>query len=125
LKFLIVDDDQAILNAMDASLTRFGYHVVTAKNGFEALKILKSSGSENESVRFLVTDLKMPGMSGIELIRLSRELIPGLKTILITAYGENNLRKDIKELEGCGYLDKPFEPEKLYKLIMELIKHAK
>jgi len=120
LIILVVDDDPAILNALDANLTSFGYHVVTAKGGFEALKIIKSSRSENELVRFLVTDLKMPGMNGIELIRSSRKLIPNLKAILITAYGGNNVRKGIKGLEGCGYLEKPFEPEKLHKLIMEL-----
>ena len=117
---LVVDDDPAILNALDANLTSFGYHVVTAKGGFEALKIIKSSRSENELVRFLVTDLKMPGMNGIELIRSARKLIPNLKAILITAYGDNNVRKAIKDLGGCGYLEKPFEPEKLHKLIMEL-----
>lgn len=120
MKILAVDDDPAILNALDANLTSFGYHVVTAKDGFEAIKTIKSSGSENEPVVFLVTDLKMPGMNGIELIRSARELIPGLKAILITAYGDNNVRKDIKDLEGCGYIEKPFEPEKLHKLIMEL-----
>ncbi len=120
MKILAVDDDQAVLNSLDASLTSFGCQVVTAKSGFEALKIIKSSASENEPLRFLVTDLKMPGMSGIELIRSARELIPGLKAIVVTAYGDNNFRKDIKELEGCSYLDKPFAPEKLHNLIVEL-----
>ena len=120
MKILAVDDDQAVLNSLDASLTSFGYHVVTAKNGFEAIKIIQSSGSENEPVGFLITDLKMSGMNGIELIRSARELIPGLKAILVTAYGDNNVRKDIKDLECCGYLEKPFEPEKLHNLIMAL-----
>jgi CheY-like chemotaxis protein len=120
LKFLIVDDDQAVLNALDASLTGFGYRVVTAKDGFKAIETIKSSGSRDEPVMFLITDMKMPGINGIELIRSARKLIPGLKAILITAYGDKNVRKDIKNLEGCGYLEKPFEPEKLNKLIMKL-----
>jgi len=53
-------------------------------------------------------------------IRSARELIPGLKAILVTAYGDNNVRKGIKDMEGCGYLEKPFEPETLNKLIMEV-----
>ena len=120
MKILIVDDDPAILNALDANLTVFGYQVVAAQDGFEAIKILKSSGLGNEPVMFMVTDLKMPGMDGIELIRSARELIPDLNVILMTAYGNKHVRKTVKDLEDCGYLGKPFEREKLHKLIMKV-----
>ena len=120
MKILVVDDDPAILNALDANLTSFGYHVESATSGFEALKVIKSSTLEKDPVKFLVTGLKIPGMNGIELIRSARELIPALKAIIITGYGDNNVRRDIKDLEGCEYLEKPFEPEKLLKSILEL-----
>ena len=121
MKILIVDDDPAILNALHANLTSFGYHVETATSGFEAIKVIKSSTLEKDPVKFLVTGLKIPGMNGIELIRSARELIPGLKAIVITSYGNDNIRKDIKDLEGCGYLDKPFTPEGLARKIRKIL----
>ncbi|RLB80477.1 MAG: hypothetical protein DRH17_11825 [Deltaproteobacteria bacterium] len=121
VKILIVDDGRGTLNALKAGLTSFGYQVLTAAHGPQALKIIESSIEKAEPVELMVTDLKMPGVNGLELIRSAREVRPGLAAILMTAYGDDNIRKEVKDLGCCKYIDKPFRPESLVKMIEEMV----
>lgn len=126
VKVLIVDDDQGTRNALMAGLTSFGYQVLATADGQEALKILKSSISQKSKsgiapVEVMVTDLKMPGMNGLELIRSAKKVSPGLAAILMTAFGDEHVRKQVKNLNRCRYIDKPFGPEALLKMIQETV----
>ena len=120
MKILIVDDDPDTLEALNVALISFGYKVVTAKNGLQAARIIKSSIENGERIELLITDLKMPGMDGLELIRSAKELKPGLPAILITAYGDDSVQRDIRRLDGCGYIEKPFGPDRLMEMITEI-----
>ena len=121
MKILIVDDDPGTLNAIKIGLISSGYEVVTAKNSRLALKVIESSIEETEPpIELLISDLKMPGMNGLELIRSAKELSPKLPAVLITAYGEDSVRSEIEKLRNCAYLDKPFCPERLLKTITEV-----
>lgn len=120
MKILIVDDDQGTLNALSVGLTSFDFQIVTAKNAAEALGILESSENGNKQVEFIITDLKMPGMNGLELIQSAGKLIPDLSAILITAYGNRHVYGEVMKLARCGYLEKPFTPEALIDKINEI-----
>ncbi len=117
MKILIVDDDRGTLNALKAGLTSFDYEVVEAEDGQEALKIIEFSTKIGEPVEFLVTDLKMPGMNGLELVRLAKKITPGLLTVLMTAYGDNDIRNEVMVSGLSGQIDKPFTPEAFLKTI--------
>jgi DNA-binding NtrC family response regulator len=117
MKILVVDDDAGTLNAIKVSLMSVGYEIVTARDGETALKILEKAQRNAETVDLLLTDLRMPGMSGLELIQSARKLLPGIPSIIITAYGDDNILKDVEALKNCVYLDKPFRPETLIRLI--------
>ena len=121
MKILIVDDDPGTRNALKAGLTSFGYHVLAAADGPEALKIIESSISGVEPVEIVVTDLKMPGMNGLELIRSAKKMSSGLAAILMTAYGDDHIREEVTNLGRCGYLDKPFVPGTLLNMIEETV----
>lgn len=126
MKVLIVDDDQGILNALMAGLTSLGYQVLSTASGREALKIIESSIDETsatgiEPVEVIVTDLKMPGMNGLELIRSAKNMSPGLAAILMTAFGDDHIREEITNLGRCRYIDKPFGPGTLMKIIQDTV----
>jgi CheY-like chemotaxis protein len=121
VNILIVDDDRGTLNALKAGLISLGYQVLAATDGPEALRIIESSAGGDEPVNLVVTDLKMQGMNGLELIRFARQVILGLPAILMTGYGDNHIRKEVKEIDDCEYIDKPFSPESLQKIIEETI----
>jgi len=106
---LVVDDDPAMGNAIRAGLIGLGYEVVTAENGTDGLAKLRRLLEEERRVDFLLCDFRMPGLNGVDVIRLSRELAPGLRAILMTAYGTESLESRLSALE-IGYLGKPFNP---------------
>ena len=108
MKVLVVDDEPGMVNTLEAGLVSAGYQVVTASNGGQALQIIKLSSKKAEPVGLLVTDLIMPGINGLDLVELARQLLPGLPAILVTAYGVDNVCKDAMSLGSCEYLEKPF-----------------
>ena len=120
MKILVVDDDPGTRNALKAGLTSFGYQVLAAADAPEALKIIESSINSVEPVEIMVTDLKMPGMNGLELIRSAKKMRSGLAAILMTAYGDDHIREQVTNLGRCKYIDKPFGPERLQKMIKKV-----
>jgi DNA-binding response OmpR family regulator len=120
MKILIVDDDPGIQNALRANLSAAGHRTGVAGNGLHALQSIESSLTESEPYDLLLTDLRLPGLSGVELIRDCRQLQPDLPVILMTAYGSEELRKKVSGLGKCEYLEKPFTLENLQRAIEEL-----
>ena len=123
MKILVVDDDPGTLNSIRICLMSHGHKVVTARDGHEALEIVQSSLQEAKPLEIMVTDLKMPCLNGLDLIQTTRKLKPQLKIILITAYGDENIRRKIMGVKQTGYLEKPFAPEILIKMIEDLSNH--
>jgi len=121
MRILIVDDDFRTLNSIRVVLTSFGYQIRTVASGSQALEIIKSSMNGDDRVRLLLTDLKMPGMDGLELIRAAREIDPSLWVVLMTAYGDNVIQKKILKLGQSEYIEKPFKPDVLIEKIKTLI----
>ena len=120
MKILIVDDSGGTRNALRIGLTSFGYDVITASGGEEALGILAQTLHGHEQPDLLLTDFKMPKMSGLQLIDSARALNPKLPVILMTGYGDKALRMRTQGLDRFAYLEKPFQPEKLVKIIRRL-----
>ena len=105
-RVLVVDDDEALLNLMALALRRRGYQVEQALDGFNALKILAAE----PGYAVLLTDLMMPGMSGLELLREARKLDSRIEVVVVTAAPD--LESAITALRADGaydYLLKPFE----------------
>lgn len=102
---LIVDDEPKVGFFLRKSLelSRENCRVSTARSGRRALEIVGSS-----KVDLLITDLRMPGLSGLELIRRVRESSPETRTILITAYGSDRVKAEARRLEVYRYIAKPF-----------------
>lgn len=121
MKILIVDDESGTRNALKTGLTSFGYQVLAAAGAPEALNIIESSISGVEPVEIMVTDLRMPGMNGLELIRSAKQMSPGLAAILMTAYGDDHVREEVQNLGRCRYIDKPFVPGTLLNIIEEIV----
>lgn len=103
-RVIVSDDDEALLRLMVSHLQRRGYQVESAQDGLEAFEAIKTNGP----FAVLVTDLMMPSMSGLELLRESRKLDPWLEVIVITAAG--TLESAISAMREDGaydYLTKP------------------
>ncbi len=115
----MVDDDQNILAVLEARLASTDYQVITASGGEEALAILKS-----RPVDLMITDVKMPGMGGMDLFAASQSVRPGLAVIFLTAYG--TIPGAVKALKAgaADYLTKPFSGRELLSKVQEVLKQT-
>ena len=117
-KILVVDDEELMRQFLSVALERKKYIVDVAKNGKEALSLLKKNTYE-----LLITDMKMPDLSGIEVLRKTKELAPQTLVIVMTAYGTIENAVEAMRLGAFSYLLKPFTPDALETLIEKAAEH--
>lgn len=103
-KILIVDDDRIFSENLSELLMRHGYDPHTTNSGVEALKIVAG-----DHIELVITDYKMPNMSGYEVIKGVKEIRPEIPVILVTAYGIPSVRVRAFEAGASGFVVKPFE----------------
>jgi two-component system response regulator HydG len=109
---LVADDDPGLRESLERTLTREGYRVVLASDGRAALERVQAGG-----VDLIVTDLRMPGLTGLELLRAAKAIMPDVDVILLTAFG--TVEEAVKAMKDGAYdfLTKPFRREQLIKLV--------
>jgi two-component system response regulator PilR (NtrC family) len=100
-RILVVDDEPGIRVMLSAALRREGHEVLLATDGQSALSAL-----ENGPVDLVVTDIRMPGLSGIELLDAAKRIDPGLSVIMMTAYGSKDTVLDALRLGATDYVEK-------------------
>ncbi len=114
-KILVVDDDARILRSLDRLLTREGYEVETAADGFIALKMF-----EERAADLVITDINMPGMDGIEVITALQDLRSDVPVIAISAGGllpSEVLLQNADMLGAISSISKPFDVDTLLEAV--------
>ncbi|MFB6274266.1 MAG: PAS domain S-box protein [Salinibacter sp.] len=120
LRVLVVDDEEFVLESAEQALESVGYEVRTALDAPAALRVVEK---EAESIDLVITDLRMPGMSGLELIRTLRDQYPDLP--IVAASGVADGRTDEALDAGAQtFLAKPFTAEKLEAVLQEALRDA-
>lgn len=117
---LLVDDEKSIRETLKIILEDDGFVVITAKNGFEALDYIKDN-----MIDILVTDLRMPGMDGIELMENALEIDPYLQTIFISAYADIKSAVKALKMGAFDYIEKSFSTEELIFAVKKAIERRK
>jgi DNA-binding response OmpR family regulator len=120
-RILIVDDEPKVAFFLQESLESLGsnYQVMRADSGESALTEM-----DRTSFDVLITDLRMPGMSGLELMQYVRENFPQTRVILITAYGSEDVEAETRRLEAYRYFTKPFHIEDLTTAVQEALREG-
>jgi YesN/AraC family two-component response regulator len=114
LTFLFVEDEKDLLDIIAETLQKLEVNFLTAKNGEEGLAILKEHADE---VDLVVTDISMPVMNGLEMIKEIKPLYPNLEIIIMTAHTESKYMEEAREYGVNDYLLKPFDFIKFIELI--------
>ncbi|MBI2469674.1 MAG: response regulator [Planctomycetes bacterium] len=117
---LVVDDEPFVLESVTLLLDRFGYSVVACDNPEEALKKLQSARFD-----MVLTDIKMPEMSGIELLGEIRKVNTEIPVILMTAYAELDMAIDAIKNGTFDFIIKPFKSEYLIQRIEKAVEHGR
>ena len=114
---LIAEDDTSFRRVLDFQLTEAGYSTTLAENGDEALEQFLKLGHQ-----VVLTDLKMPGISGEELLKKIIQASPNTPVIIITAYGSIRSAEEAVQLGAFQYLTKPVDGNELLHTIRNALK---
>jgi two-component system NtrC family response regulator len=105
---LIIDDEKNYLVILEALLSPEGYEIITEDNAMNALRLIRETDLD-----LIITDMKMPGMNGIELLEESKKINPELPVIIMTAYGTIERAVEAMKKRAYDYITKPFRNEEL------------
>lgn len=117
-KILVIDDEDIVRTSCCRTLVPEGYDMKTAGNGFEGLKML-----EEEKFDLVLTDLKMPDMDGIEVLKKIKEEWPEIMVIIITGYQTVDTAVKSIKLGAFDYIEKPFTPDTLIAAVAKALGH--
>lgn len=109
---LIVDDEQGIRQLLTLVFERAGHQVRVAEGGRRALELLRA-----DNVDLIISDVKMPDMNGIELLRAAREVVPDVAVVMMTAFATVDTAREAFKLGADDFIQKPFDVDEL-KLIV-------
>ena len=115
LKILIVDDEENMLEMLKNFFLINDYECKTATNGLEALDILKK-----DQIDIVITDMKMPKMDGMELLKTIRQKYENISAVIMTGFAEEYTNTEALNLGAEGYITKPFRNKELL-LILDRI----
>ena len=119
-ELLVVDDEPQMLIAVNETIRRLGYGVTTAGSGMEALRRLKE-----KYYGLIITDMRMPEMSGLDLLRRIKTQAPQTPVVLLTAYGTVQNAVDAMREGAFDYLMKPFDAEALENVVRRALDTGK
>jgi CheY-like chemotaxis protein len=114
---LLVDDEEYMLSLLKEIVQMLGHRAVTALSGAQALEKLTVS-----SIDLVITDLNMPGMSGLELMSRVKQTRPQVPVVLISGYGVEHAARTARKHHADGFIGKPFHLEDLRLCIEEHLK---
>jgi two-component system, cell cycle sensor histidine kinase and response regulator CckA len=120
-RVLVADDEAAIREIIKVTLENNGYHVLTANDGTEAVRLL---ATQKRGIHLVIVDLMMPFMDGLATIRALRNMDPTLKFIAISGLMDQGRIGQLHEIGGIQFLAKPFTTEQLLTLISDVLKEA-
>jgi two-component system, NtrC family, response regulator PilR len=117
-RILVVDDERSMRELLAIVLRREGYEVLLAENGRAAIDLL-----EREPVDLLISDIKMPDLSGVDVLRAAKKIDKDILGIMITAFASTDTAVEAMRLGACDYLSKPFDIDLLKMKVREKIEN--
>jgi len=123
---LVIEDDDEMRRLLTSVLARDGYPVRPFRDGMEALDYLDTLRIgrhwNDENLGLIVSDVRMPGCSGLDLVDCLRTLDCAVPVILITAFGDAETHAQARDL-GAALLDKPFDMNELRRVVLSSTRH--
>ena len=119
-RVLIIDDEAEIRRNLTVGLTQEGYTAVACPDGISAIHELNQARDKGVTYDYLVTDIFMPDIDGLKILKVIKVQYPDLPVLVITGFGDESLKMTALSEHNTGYLDKPFEIPDLVEALEEL-----
>jgi CheY-like chemotaxis protein len=117
---LLAEDDESMRTLYKELLEEFGYSIIAAKDGIDALEKFRSHTS---SIGLAILDVVMPGMGGVELYKSMHALKPDIRILFCTGYSADSIEKEISDDPRLHFLAKPYMPKELLMKIREIVEN--
>ncbi len=118
---LYVDDESINIYLFRRLMSRFNYNILTAESGEEGLEIMHGT----PSIPLIISDMRMPGMNGVEFITLAKKISPATVCFLLTSYDITpDISKAMENKLVSRYIRKPFDQHQMHDFIRESINHS-
>jgi two-component system response regulator PilR (NtrC family) len=118
-RILVVDDDEIVRDAISSLLSDEGYSVLSAVDGLDAMGVLRG-----EDINLVISDLRMPGADGCEVLRYAVRNNPDIVVIILTAYGTLDTALEAIKDGAYDYLTKPFKIKEIILLVEKVFRRA-
>lgn len=116
----VIDDEEILRNCLKDILTDEGYNVKSMIDGEEGLAVFAKQPAD-----IVILDIKMPGMSGVEVLKNIKLLHPSTEVIMITGYATVSTAEESKKLGAFDYLTKPFDMSQIKNVIKKILAEKK
>jgi len=119
-RILVIDDEEIVRESLSDWLKKFGYYVETAENGTRGLEKIR-----NQNWNIMLVDLKLPDISGLEILKEARKIQENSAVIIITAYATVDTAIQAMKDGAYDYIVKPFDPDEINLVIKKILEHQK
>ncbi|HHN65804.1 MAG TPA: sigma-54-dependent Fis family transcriptional regulator [Nitrospirae bacterium] len=119
-RVLVIDDEAIVRVSCERVLKPEGYEVMVTSRGDEAIELL-----EKEKYDVVLTDLKMPDMDGMEVLRIIKERWPDIQVVIITGYGTISTAVQAIKMGAYEYIEKPFTPQDILEVVEKAMSERK
>src|SRR5687767_14353440 len=124
-RILVVDDQEMMRDSLAGTLVREGHEVIASGDPQQAFQRLNGSGGGGGRFDLLITDLKMPKMTGIELLQEAKKLRPEMPVVLMTAFATVSTAVEAMKLGAYDYIQKPFDGDEIKLLVDRTLEHTR
>ncbi len=118
LKILIADNEYLIRWSLSQALLQEGYEVVAVENGKQAVE-----AARQQRFDFIITDLGMPELNGLDILKFAKQIEPQPKVIIMTAHGQSITERVARDHGAWAYLEKPYLINEIKGILKEVIPH--
>jgi DNA-binding NtrC family response regulator len=115
---LFVDDEKSILETCRETLSSYGYKVITAENGEQAVEIYRA---QQENIHLIILDLIMPGKGGKKSLHDLLAINPQAKVLMTSGYCSSQQIEELSKIGAAGFINKPYRPQELLISIRQII----
>src|SRR5690606_21191202 len=120
-RLLLAEDDDELRWALEALLEGDGYEVLSVSSGNALMEHLPEGASTDKKPDVIVTDLRMPGINGLQVLEGARQRGVNAPVILISAFGDDETRAHAQRLGATAFLDKPLDIEELQHELQRMV----
>ncbi len=115
---LVVEDEDMLLELVRSTLEARGYHVLTARDGVEAVDLYKQHG---QVIAAVVSDVGLPGLNGLESAAEIKRINPKARIILASGYLDPSLKDEMRKVDAKAFIEKPYDPDEVLRTVRNII----